>query len=116
MGRIYLEHLGGSKFLVCTECDTFLTNENHIFSKNRRSPTGLAFLVGKIVNVTYGQALKNSCDDFVKSISCKKCSTKLGFFYEFMAVEIKQHLEGCAILEKSRVHQENVIEDNERKL
>ena len=32
MGRIFLEHLGGSRLFTCANCDTYLTNKGELIS------------------------------------------------------------------------------------
>jgi len=115
MGRIYLEHLGGSKLFVCAECDTFLSNNNELFSKNTRGHKESAFLFKKVVNVTFNKSTEKTYQHFVKEVFCKKCTTKLGVFYEFVPNESIRYLEGKIILEKSAVRQENGIEEHKRK-
>merc|ERR1712079_951321 len=106
MGRIYLEHLGGSKLFVCTECDTFISNSNECFSKNARGPKGSSYCFKKVVNVTYSQKTEKNYQHFTKDVYCKVCSTKLGVFYEFVPNETIRYLEGKIILEKSAIKQE----------
>merc|ERR1711936_77001 len=93
MGRIFLEHLGGSKVFVCAECDTFLTNNNELYSKNTRGVRGSAYLFKKVVNVTYSESTKNNYKHFVKDVFCKKCNINLGFYYEFVPNESIRYLE-----------------------
>ena len=53
MGRIYLEHLGGSKLFSCAECDTFISNREELFSSRFLASTERAYSFNKVVNVTY---------------------------------------------------------------
>merc|ERR1712228_562286 len=106
MGRIYLEHLGGSKLFVCTECDTFISNNNEYFSKIARGPKGSSYCFKKVVNVTYSEKTEKNYQHFTKDVYCKVCSTKLGVFYEFVPNESIRYLEGKIILEKSTIKQE----------
>jgi hypothetical protein len=115
MGRIFLEHLGVSKVFVCAKCDTFLTNNNELYSKNTRGVRGSAYLFKKVVNVTYSESTKNNYKHFVRDVFCKKCNINLGFYYEFVPNESIRYLEGKVILEKSTVRQENGIEESKRK-
>lgn len=32
MGRVFLEHIGGTKLYNCAQCDTNLTNKNQLIS------------------------------------------------------------------------------------
>merc|ERR1711970_330821 len=104
MGRIYLEHLGGSKLFVCTECDTFISNNNECFSENARGPKGSSYCFKKVVNVTYSEKTEKNYQHFTKDVYCKVCSTKLGVFYEFVPNETIRYLEGKIILEKSAIY------------
>ena len=115
MGRIYLEHLGGSKVFVCAECNTFLTNNNELYSNNIRGNRGSAYLFKKVVNVTYSESTKNNYKHFVKDVFCKKCNTNLGSYYEFVPNESIRYLEGKIILEKSTVRQENGMQESKSK-
>lgn len=53
MGRIFLEHIGGSRMFSCAGCDTILTNRNELISTRFTGATGRAFLFNKVVNLTY---------------------------------------------------------------
>ena len=53
MGRVYLEHFGGSKLFLCAQCDTFLTNRAELISTRFTGATGRAFLFNKVVNLNY---------------------------------------------------------------
>merc|ERR1712241_896549 len=114
MGRIYLEHLGGSKLFVCTECDTFISNNNECFSKNARGPKGSSYCFKKVVNVTYSEKTEKNYQYFTKDVFCKVCSTKLGVFYEFVPNETIRYLEGKIILEKSAIKQEESRKKQEK--
>ena len=53
MGRVYLEHFGGSKLFSCAQCDTFLTNRAELISTRFTGATGRAFLFNRVVNLNY---------------------------------------------------------------
>ncbi|CAB4065098.1 YPEL5 [Lepeophtheirus salmonis] len=55
MGRIFLEHLGGSRLFSCGHCDTFLTNKSELISTRFTGATGRAFLFKKVVNLSYSE-------------------------------------------------------------
>jgi protein yippee-like 5 len=40
---------------------------------------------------------------FVRDVSCKKCSTKLGWIYEFATEETQRYKEGHVILERALI-------------
>ena len=54
MGRIFLEHLGGSRLFTCANCDTYLTNKGELISTRFTGATGRAFLFNRVVNLSYG--------------------------------------------------------------
>ena len=53
MGRVFLEHFGGSKLFSCKECNTFLTNRDQLMSSRFTGATGRAILFAKAVNLNY---------------------------------------------------------------
>lgn len=55
MGRLYLEHLGGTRIFSCANCDTFLTNRQELISTRFTGATGRAFLFNKVhhLNIAY---------------------------------------------------------------
>lgn len=55
MGRIFLEHMGGSRLFSCARCDTNLTNRAELISTRFTGATGRAFLFNKVVNLTYSE-------------------------------------------------------------
>ena len=60
MGRVYLEHFGGSKLFSCAQCDTFLTNRAELISTRFTGATGRAFLFNRVVNLNYRYFYNNS--------------------------------------------------------
>lgn len=55
MGRIFLEHMGGSRLFSCARCDTNLTNRDELISTRFTGATGRAFLFNRVVNLTYSE-------------------------------------------------------------
>ncbi|MED6257396.1 hypothetical protein ATANTOWER_021783, partial [Ataeniobius toweri] len=47
MGRIFLDHIGGSRLFSCANCDTILTNRAELISTRFTGATGRAFLFNK---------------------------------------------------------------------
>ena len=99
MGRIYLEHLGGSKLFSCAECDTFISNREELFSSRFLASTERAYSFNKVVNVTYSEKptetqtysrnnilsannSRKSEKHFIRYVFCKVCTTKLGWTLE----------------------------------
>ena len=48
MGRIFLDHIGGSRLFSCANCDTILTNRAELISTRFTGATGRAFLFNKV--------------------------------------------------------------------
>lgn len=53
MGRIFLDHIGGSRLFSCASCDTILTNRSELISTRFTGATGRAFLFNRVVNLNY---------------------------------------------------------------
>jgi len=122
MGRIYLEHLGGTKLYSCAECKTFISNREELFSRQFLPSTERIYLFKKVVNVTYSEKpevrtiqLSNRNGEinrlpekhFIRDVFCKVCSTKLGFVYEFISSRRNQEKEGKTVIEKTMLIKEN---------
>jgi len=129
MGRIYLEHLGGSKLFSCAECDTFISNREELFSSRFLASTERAYSFNKVVNVTYSEKptentvqtsrnnilsannSRKSEKDFIRDVFCKVCTTKLGWIYEFISDKSKQFKEGKIVIEKRFLKEESGIKE-----
>lgn len=61
MGRVYLEHFGGSRLFSCAQCDTFLTNRGELISTRFTGSTGRAYLFNRVVNLSH--RFKNKTKD-----------------------------------------------------
>ena len=48
MGRVFLEHIGGTRLFSCANCDTVLTNRNELISTRFTGATGRAFLFNRV--------------------------------------------------------------------
>lgn len=48
MGRIFLDHIGGTRLFSCANCDTILTNRSELISTRFTGATGRAFLFNKV--------------------------------------------------------------------
>ena len=55
MGRVFLEHIGGSRLFSCANCDTVLTNRNELMSTRFTGATGRAFLFNRVVNLSFNE-------------------------------------------------------------
>ena len=53
MGRIFLDHMGGSRLFSCVSCDANLTNRSELISTRFTGATGRAFLFNKVVNLSF---------------------------------------------------------------
>jgi len=114
MGRIYLEHFGGSKLFVCGQCDTFLTNRGELISSRFTGATGRAYLFGKVVNLNYSETqdrMMLTGRHIVRDVTCKKCDAKLGWMYEFATEDGQRYKEGRVILERAMVTEIDGIEE-----
>ena len=104
MGRIFIEHIGGTRLFSCASCDTVLTNRGELISTRFTGATGRAFLFNKVVNLNYRldeiiEVYNKSSKRFVfsevqdrvmltgrhmvRDVFCKNCEAKLGWMYEF---------------------------------
>ncbi|VEN35736.1 unnamed protein product [Callosobruchus maculatus] len=121
MGRIFLEHMGGSRLFSCARCDTNLTNRNELISTRFTGATGRAFLFNRVVNLTYSEVQDRvmlTGRHMVRDVSCKSCECKLGWMYEFATEENQKYKEGRVILERALVTESDGMEDrsyNERR-
>jgi hypothetical protein len=55
MGRVFLEHIGGSRLFSCANCDTVLTNRSELMSTRFTGATGRAFLFNRVVNLSLSE-------------------------------------------------------------
>lgn len=71
MGRIFLDHIGGTRLFSCANCDTILTNRAELISTRFTGATGRAFLFNKVsvcktlfINMytSYRDCRSNVCD------------------------------------------------------
>ena len=114
MGRIYLEHLGGSRLFSCAQCDTFLTNRDELISTRFTGATGRAFLFKKVVNVIHDEREEREMltgMHFVRDVLCKSCKVKVGWFYEFATEENQRYKEGQVILERALIIEHDGIKE-----
>jgi hypothetical protein len=51
MGRVFLEHIGGTRLFSCANCDTVLTNRNELISTRFTGATGRAFLFNRVRSI-----------------------------------------------------------------
>ncbi|KAF3850074.1 hypothetical protein F7725_019793, partial [Dissostichus mawsoni] len=109
MGRIFLDHIGGTRLFSCANCDTILTNRTELISTRFTGATGRAFLFNKDRVMLTGRHM-------VRDVSCKNCNSKLGWMYEYATEESQRYKEGRIILERALVREsegfEHVPSDN----
>lgn len=106
MGRIFLEHIGGSRLFACATCDTSLTNRKELISTRFTGATGRAFLFSKVVNLTYSEVQDRvmlTGRHMVRDVCCRYCKTKLGWMYEYATEEAQRYKEGRIILERALI-------------
>ena len=118
MGRIYLEHLGGSKLFSCAECDTFISNREELFSSRYLASTERAYSFNKVVNVTYSEKptetqtsrnnilsannSRKSEKHFIRDVFCKVCTTKQGWTLEIRDTS-KSQVSNCVYSMKKKI-------------
>lgn len=104
MGRLFMDHMGGSRVILCSKCDTPLTNKDNLESGNYQGSTGKAYLFTKAVNLRHSEVQERQMmtgKHYVRDVFCKGCGEKLGWMYEFACIESQRHKEGKVILEKA---------------
>ncbi|XP_055682285.1 protein yippee [Lutzomyia longipalpis] len=106
MGRIFLDHIGGTKLYSCASCDTNLTNKSELISTRFTGATGRAYLFKKVVNLTFSNVQERvmlTGRHMVRDVLCKNCKAKLGWMYEFATEESQKYKEGRVILEHALI-------------
>ena len=114
MGRVFLEHPGGTRLFSCANCDTVLTNRNQLISMRFTGATGRAFLFHKVVNLHYSEVhdrVMLTGRHMVRDVSCKNCDAKLGWMYEYATEEEQRYKEGRVILERALVTESDGIDE-----
>ncbi|CAI9603483.1 unnamed protein product, partial [Staurois parvus] len=94
MGRIFLDHIGGTRLFSCANCDTILTNRSELISTRFTGATGRAFLFNKVVNLQYSEVQDRvmlTGRHMVRDVSCKNCNSKLGWIYEFATEDSQRY-------------------------
>jgi len=115
MGRIFIEHIGGTRLFSCNKCDTVLTNRSELISTRFTGATGRAFLFNKVVNLTYSEVQDRvmlTGRHIVRDVFCKNCAEKLGWMYEFANDFNQRYKEGRVILERALVNETDGIEEH----
>lgn len=75
MGRIFLDHIGGTRLFSCANCDTILTNRSELISTRFTGATGRAFLFNKVskkLRGSYYLLLKNEFVGYESVVKTKK--------------------------------------------
>ncbi|KAL8611116.1 Protein yippee-like 5 [Nucella lapillus] len=114
MGRIFLQHIGGTKVFSCASCDTQLTNRSELISTRFTGATGRAFLFNRVVNLNFSEVqdrIMLTGRHMVRDVSCKKCDAKLGWIYEYATEGSQRYKEGRVILERALVTESEGFED-----
>ena len=114
MGRVFLNHLGGAKLVLCAKCETPLTNKTELMSTRFTGATGKAFLFKKVVNLVYSEVedrVMMTGRHMVRDVSCKNCAARLGWMYEFATEDTQRYKEGRVILERALVRETESFED-----
>ncbi|KAK1791232.1 hypothetical protein P4O66_013253 [Electrophorus voltai] len=115
MGRIFLDHIGGTRLFSCASCDTILTNRSELISTRFTGATGRSFLFNKVVNLQYSDVQDRvmlTGRHMVRDVSCKNCSSMLGWIYEFATKDSQRYKEGRIILERALVREREGFEEH----
>uniref|UniRef100_A0A8C5CI35 Protein yippee-like n=1 Tax=Gadus morhua TaxID=8049 RepID=A0A8C5CI35_GADMO len=113
MGRIFLDHIGGTRLFCCANCDTTLTNRAELISTRFTGATGRAFLFNKVVNLQHSDVQERvmlTGRHMVRDVSCKNCNSKVGWLYEFATEDSQRYKEGRVILERALVRESEGFE------
>uniref|UniRef100_U5EXB8 Protein yippee-like n=1 Tax=Corethrella appendiculata TaxID=1370023 RepID=U5EXB8_9DIPT len=114
MGKIFLDHIGGTKLYSCASCETNLTNKNELISTRFTGATGRAYLFKRVVNLTYSNVQDRvmlTGRHMVRDVMCKNCKAKLGWMYEFATEETQKYKEGRVILEHALITESEGFSD-----
>ena len=114
MGRIFIEHIGGTRLFSCADCDTVLTNRDELISTRFQGATGRAYLFNRAVNLNYSEVMDRvmlTGHHMVRDVFCKNCDKQLGWMYEFATEDKERYKEGKVILEKAQIQECNGIEE-----
>jgi len=115
MGRIFIEHINGTRLFSCNKCETVLTNRTELISTRFTGATGRAFLFNKVVNLKHSEVQDRNMltgRHMVRDVFCKSCDAKLGWMYEFATEENQRYKEGRVILERALVNESDGIEEH----
>ncbi|KAL1254765.1 hypothetical protein QQF64_016994 [Cirrhinus molitorella] len=115
MGRIFVDHIGGTRLFSCANCDTILTNRSELISTRFTGATGRAFLFNKVLNLQYSEVQDRvmlTGRHMVRDVSCKNCNSKLGWIYEFATEDSQRYKEGRVILERALVRESEGFEEH----
>jgi len=106
MGKLFLDHINGTKLYSCASCDTNLTNKGELISTRFTGATGRAYLFKKVVNLTYTHIQDRvmlTGRHMVRDVMCKNCKAKLGWMYEYAHEDSQKYKEGRVILEQALI-------------
>ncbi|XP_003726247.2 protein yippee-like 5 [Strongylocentrotus purpuratus] len=115
MGRVFLEHIGGTRLFSCANCDTVLTNRAELMSTRFTGSTGRAYLFKRVVNLSFSEVqdrIMLTGRHMVRDVFCKNCDSKLGWIYEFATEESQRYKEGKVILERALITESEGMEEH----
>ena len=115
MGRIFIEHIGGTRLFSCADCHTVLTNRDELISTKFTGATGRAFLFNKAVNLNYSEVMDRvmlTGRHMVRDVFCKNCDKQLGWMYEFATEKQQRYKEGKVILERAQIQECDGIDEH----
>ena len=84
MGRLFIEHPGGSKVYECKKCRTPFTNKENLRSTRFTGATGRAYLFDTAVNIKFSSTQERMMltgKHTVRDVICIVCDEKVGWFY-----------------------------------
>eukprot|EP00112_Aurelia_sp_Birch-Aquarium-sp1_P009546 Seg2088.2 transcript_id=Seg2088.2/GoldUCD/mRNA.D3Y31 product="Protein yippee-like 5" protein_id=Seg2088.2/GoldUCD/D3Y31 len=114
MGRVFLDHPGGTRLFSCRQCLICMTNRTRLSFCKFTGATGRAFLFHKVVNLNFSEVqdrIMLTGRHMVRDVSCKNCDAKLGWIYEYATEEEQRYKEGKVILERALVTESDGIEE-----
>jgi hypothetical protein len=107
MGRLFLVHLNkNDKSLACNTCNTILSSNDEIISKNFHGRGGTAYLMNNVLNTYTGPSERRILMTglhIVADLYCSSCHSLIGWKYEEAYEQSEKYKEGKFILEKSKI-------------
>ncbi|KKA28154.1 hypothetical protein TD95_004282 [Thielaviopsis punctulata] len=107
MGLVYNEYLSGdTRIYQCKKCNTHLSSQEKILSKQFRGAHGTAYLFDVVINIKCGKPDERSMTTgrhIVRDIMCRHCGEVVGWTYDKAYDQREQYKEGKFILELNQL-------------